>query len=134
MYNKYSWSAFRDNLREMSVTFIFSTVCKIFLNTYYKIEPHIYRSLTRSILYLLKGFRSNPPSTEFIGLSLISLRVGTRSENSTGVKMYIALILEVKGTIIFPRTGFPEILKQLFLYLANHQLCLSLTSSVKKNS
>lgn len=127
VYNKYSWSAFCDNLRGMSVTFIFPTVCRIFLNTYYRTEPHIYGSLTRSISYLLKGFRSNPPSTEFMGLSLILLWVGTTSENSTGVKTYLALILEVKGTIIFPQTGIPDILNQLFLVLAN-QLCLSSSS------
>lgn len=119
VYNKYSWSAFRDNLREMSVIFIFPTVCKIFLNAYYRIEPHIYRSLTHSILYLLRGFRSNPPPTESMGLSWAALWVRTRSENSTGIKTYIALTLEVKGTILFPQTGIPEILNQLFLYLAN---------------
>lgn len=70
VYNKYSWSAFHENLREMSVMFIFPTICKVFLNTYFKIEPQIYGSLTHCILFLVKAFRS---STEFMGLFLIFL-------------------------------------------------------------
>lgn len=54
-----------------------------------------------------------------MGLSLILLWVGSTSEDSTRVKTYLALILEIKGTIMFPKTGIPEILEQLFLYWAN---------------
>ena len=57
-----------------------------------------------------------------MGRSLISLSVETRSENTIGIKMYTALILEVKETIIFPQTVIPQILNQLLLWLAN-QLC-----------
>lgn len=40
VYKKYSWSAFHNNLREMSVVFIFPTAWKTFLNTCYRTEPH----------------------------------------------------------------------------------------------
>lgn len=68
VYNKYSWSAFHDNLREMSDIFIFPTICKVFLNAYFRTEPQICRSLTHCILFLVKAFRSSLPSTEFMGL------------------------------------------------------------------
>lgn len=120
VYNKYSWSAFHDNLRDMSVIFIFPTICKIFFNSNVKIEPQIYGSLTHCILFLVKAFRSCLHSTEFMDLSLVLLWEGTRSKNSTGIKMYTAFIL--KATRV-PQDGIPEVFSLLFLYLAT-QLCL----------
>lgn len=127
VYNKYSWSAFHDNLREMSVIFIFPSVCKIFLSTYLKIEAQMYGLLTHCILFLVKAFRSCLPSSEPMGISLVLLWAGTKSENSTGIKMYTAFILEA---IRVSQDGIPEVFCQLFLYLSN-QICLR--SPLKKN-